>query len=92
MSFQNHSTEILEWSGKALCIQVHTPCFVAKERRIVVTLVASDVCFPPALKDSIFNVFRVLITSALLEVYYIWFLYFTNNYLAFQSSTIITVQ
>lgn len=61
----NQTAVILQWSGKALSIQsAYSLLYNRGERHTVVTLVVSDMCFPPALKDSIFN---VLITSALLS-------------------------
>lgn len=64
----NQTAVILQWSGKALCIQsAYSLLYNRGERHTVVILVVSDVCFPPALKDSIFNVLHVLITSALLS-------------------------
>lgn len=46
---------------------MHIPCFITEERDTLLLPWLSLTCFPPALKDSIFNVLHVLITSALLS-------------------------
>lgn len=51
----------------------HTPLLYNIGETHCVALVASDTCFPPALKDSIFNVLHVLITPALLKAYQVCF-------------------
>lgn len=75
----NHTQKSCSGLGRLCVYKVHTKTnnwkpvlsSITEKRHTVVTVVASEVCFPPALKDSIFNVLHVLITSALLKAYYI---------------------
>lgn len=70
--YSNQTVEVLQWSRKAPCIQSTQPLLYNIGETHCVALVASDVCFPPALKDSIFNVLHVLITPALLKGWFVF--------------------